>query len=176
MAFGCIPGELCLKSADFRTEVTKFCQACQHQFGNDEEVMKICSQVLERVGKYTILLQEKKEHEGDIFHKPMAPTILADIGARQITRPSDRLAIVANCCNFDTRLNSDELSDGSFSHCLALLTQHLLNGELVNNGQSHNDVCTRNIFEFLKNESLDSFISPIKEELNFIKSSRLTEV
>ena len=106
----------------------------------------------------------------------MSPTILADIGARGITEPWDRLAIVGNCCNYDIRLNANELSDRKFSLSLALLTQHLLNGEIVNNGQSNNHSLTQNIFDFLKNQSLDSFKSPIREELTFIKGCRFTKV
>ncbi|KAF4635684.1 hypothetical protein G7Y89_g2411 [Cudoniella acicularis] len=174
--FEIVPGELCVNSADFRAEVTKFCQAYQHFFRSNSEDVKICSKILERAGKYTIKLCEKDEDGGDIIQQPMTPTILADIGARQITKPWDRLAIVANCCNYDIRLNANELGRGRFSHSLAILTQHLLNGEIINNGQSDNHLPTRNIFNFLKSQSLDSFESPIEAELTFIKGCRLTGV
>jgi hypothetical protein len=174
--FGSVPGELCVNSANFRTEVTRFCQAYQQEFGSDQEDMRICNEILERAVKYTIRLREKTEDGGEIIRKPMSPAILADIGARQITKPWDRLAIVANCCNYDIRLNANELSDRRFSQSLAMFTQHLLNGEIVNNEQNSNPSPTQNIMGFLKNQSLDSFKSPIKEQLTFIKSCRLPEV
>jgi hypothetical protein len=73
-------------------------------------------------------------------------------------------------------LNADELRYRKFSHSLALLTQHLLNGEIVNNGPSDKQEFTQNISEFLKDQSLNRIRSPIKEELTFMKSCRLTDV
>ncbi|KAL5315263.1 hypothetical protein ACEPPN_017915 [Leptodophora sp. 'Broadleaf-Isolate-01'] len=175
---GSVPGELCINSADFRAKVTRFCQAYQQRFGSRQEDMKICNTILERAGKYTIRLREKGEDGDDIIRKPMSPTILADIGSRGISEPWDRLAIVANCCNYDARLNANELSDRGFSLSLAMLTQHLLNGEVINNGtrQRDNHSATQNIFDFLKSKSLDSFKSPIETELTFIKGCRLPKV
>jgi hypothetical protein len=173
---GEVHGELCINSAKFRSRVTKFCQAYQHQWGFNQEDMETCNRILERAAKYTVLLQERGEDGDNVFRRPMAPTILADIGARQITKPWDRLAIMANCCNYDIRLNANKLREGKFSHSLALLTQHLLNGEIVKNEQSDNQGSTQNIFDFLKSQSLDSFRSPIKKELTFIKSCRFTKV
>jgi hypothetical protein len=99
--FGSVPGELCVKSTDFRTEVTKFCQAYLYKLRGDQENVKICKGILRRAGKYTISLREKDEGGDNVLRKPMAPTILADIVVRQITKPWDRLAIIANCCNYD---------------------------------------------------------------------------
>jgi hypothetical protein len=154
--FGSVPGELCVKSTNFRTEVTKFCQAYLNEFCGDQKNVKVCKEILGRAGKYTILLREKSQDGDDVFRKPMAPTILADIAVRQITKPWDRLAIVANCCDYGIRLNVDELRCRKFSHSLALLAQHLLNGEIVNNGQSNKHGFSQDIFDFLKDRSLDS--------------------
>jgi hypothetical protein len=73
-------------------------------------------------------------------------------------------------------LNVDELRCRKFSQSLALLTQHLFNGEIVNNGQSNEHGFSQNIFESLEDRSLNSVNSPVKQGLTFIKSCRLTEV
>ncbi|KAH7322021.1 heterokaryon incompatibility protein-domain-containing protein [Rhexocercosporidium sp. MPI-PUGE-AT-0058] len=108
---------------------------------------------LERLKSFQRILGSVPGADGDDnIRKPMPPTILADIGLRGISEPWDRLAIVANCCNYDARLNANELSDRGFSLSLAMLTQHLLNREVINNGtrQRDNHSATQNIFDFLK--------------------------
>ncbi|KAH8819812.1 heterokaryon incompatibility protein-domain-containing protein [Xylogone sp. PMI_703] len=174
--FGDIFGELCVNSADFRTEVTRFCQAYQRTFKSDQENTQICKDIVEIAGKYAIRLREKDEYGDDVIRKPMTPTILADIGARGITKPLDRLAIAANCCDYDTRLDTKELEDHKFSISLAILAQYILNGEIIDNSRGDDRLLQQNIFNFLKNQCLKSFISPLTKELTFIKSCRFPKV
>jgi hypothetical protein len=44
--FGDVHGELCINSANFRSQVTRFCQAYQHQWGFNQEDMETCNRIL----------------------------------------------------------------------------------------------------------------------------------
>lgn len=173
-----VPGELCINSVKFRTEVTRFCQAYKQRFGSNQRDVEICDKIVETAGQYNILLREKDKNGHKAIRKPMSPMILADIVSRGISKPWDRLAIAANCSSYDVRFNVDELRDQKFSLSLAMLTQHLLNGEIIDNrNTSRNDfLITQKISDFLKSKSLDTFDSPVTGDLTFIKGCRFPEV
>ena len=166
---GDLPGEICVKSADFRTEATKFCVAYQ-KVNHGRQHEGICQNILKRAGKYTILLPEKD--------KPMSPIIFEDIGVRGITKDSDRLAVAANCCGYSVRLNTEELRIKECSLSLSMLALYLLNGEIVMNDSKNNRAAlSDNIFDFLKKQSLNNFRPPVEgNELTFIKSCRFLNV
>lgn len=63
----------------------------------------------------------------------MSPTIIEDITSRQLEREWDRLAIIANCCQYTKRLNSTQLQGNKHSLSLSLLTLVLMNGEILRN-------------------------------------------
>jgi hypothetical protein len=77
--------------------------------------------------------------------------------SKGITKPRGPIGHHGELLQLRHTIECNELSDRKFSLSLAMLTQHLLNGEIVNNGQSDNHSLIRNIFDFLKNQSLDSF-------------------
>ncbi|KAK8234104.1 hypothetical protein IWZ00DRAFT_564799 [Phyllosticta capitalensis] len=54
--------------------------------------------------------ERKKQHATSRpFSRAMSTTILADLAARRITQPHDILAIAANCCAYDARLDTKAL-------------------------------------------------------------------
>jgi hypothetical protein len=169
---GCLEGELCVNSADFRRASTEYCLAYQTRFGQDATCLKI----LRAAGKYNILLREPGLLGSEIF-RSMSPTIFDDVGRRDIERESDRLAIVANCCSYAVRLETESLKEAACSLSLSMLALYLLNGEIMDNdGQKDVAALSDNIFGFLKHQSLDNFRPPVDQELTFIKSCRLPAV
>lgn len=179
--FGVLRSELCVNSADFREEATRFCIAYQNQRERGEQDKLISENILRRAGKYTVLLRNTPENTNNTVCKSMSPVIFADIGSRGITRCSDRLAIAANCCSYSVRLDADKLKIKGCSLSIAMLALYLLNGEIiVNNGDDKDgDTAapfTDGIFDFLKKRSLNTFQPPIDKRLTFIKSCRFINV
>jgi hypothetical protein len=173
---GDLPGEICVKSADFRSEATKFCMAYRKRHGRQHE--GICQNILERAGKYNILLRETDGSGCGTVHRPMSPTIFADIGGRGITKDSDRLAIAANCCGYSIRLNTETLRAEEYSLSLSMLALYFLNGEIVmNDGGNNRAALSDRIFDFMKEQTLSSFRPPVEgNELTFIKGCRFLDV
>lgn len=169
--FGETPGELEVNSANFREAATLFCLAYCRKLNNIEEEDSItCGRVLAKAKKYQILRKYNKMSEG------MSPTIFSDIGNRDITEPSDLLAIAANCCNYSIRLNTQNLNAAGCSLSLSILALYFLNGEIIKSGKMYKVSLSGNIFKFLKGQSL-GFNPPVKEkELTFIKHCRFTDV
>ncbi|OAP61266.1 hypothetical protein AYL99_03467 [Fonsecaea erecta] len=145
----------------------------------------MAGRILQRAGKYTVTLQDRQADD-DMYtvRRSMSPSIFADVGAREAGRSSDRLAIVANCCDYSVRMNTKRLQNSPLSLSLALLTLYVLNGEILMNGEGGgsssrgNNMAplNRTVFDFLKTQSLDSFSPPIRQQLTFIKSCRLIQV
>jgi hypothetical protein len=175
---GGLPGEICVKSADFRREVTRFCVAYQKRVNHGRQHEGICQKILERAGKYTILLRETDGSGCDTVCKPMSPSIFADIGGRGIRKDSDRLAVAANCCGYSVRLNTEALRTKECSLSLSMLALYLLNGEIVMNDRKNNRAAlSDDIFDFMKKQSLNNFRPPVeKNELTFIKGCRFLNV
>ena len=175
---GKLSGELCINSTHFREKVTVFCLGCLKRVKNGRRERNICRNVLKRAGKYSILLH-KANGSGNIgICKSMSPSIFANVGDRQIKMNSDQLAIVANCCGYSTRLNSEKLriKEGSLSLCLLAL--YLFNGEIIRNDEENiQAVLFNNIYDFLKKQSLSNFQPPVdQKELTFIKGCRFAAV
>ena len=59
--------------------------------------------------------------------------IVAGVERKGITDCWDRLAIIANCCRYGTRLEPLSLRDGGHSVSLSVLAMCLLNGEILDN-------------------------------------------
>lgn len=98
---GTLVAELCVNSANFRNQSTRFCLAYQSTLGPNET----CRAILRLSGKYNVLLREPGPLGLEIS-RAMSPTMFEDIGTLAIERESDRLAIAANCCGYPTRLTS----------------------------------------------------------------------
>ncbi|KAI0432156.1 heterokaryon incompatibility protein-domain-containing protein [Xylaria sp. FL1042] len=171
---GTLPGEICIKSTEFRRCATQFCLRYRQKYPETEA---ICNKILTTAGKYNILLQD--DHSPNTytsFSRSMTPTILTDISQRGILAESDRLAIVANCCGFTIRLDTAALNKRSSSLSLSMLALCLLNGEILeNHPQRHRGTLKDSIFTYLTKQSLRSFRPPVDEALTFIKSCRFVD-
>ncbi len=172
--FGSVPGELCVNSASFRREATRFCLAYVKHFGPCDA----CDTILHRAGKYTELLRETGAFGGGIS-RSMSPTIFSDVSRRGISHATDQLAIVANCCSYVTRLDTDLLKRGAKSISLSMLALFLLNGEIIDNADAAGKLpgaLSETALEFLKRQSFDRFEAPGRKELQFFKGCRFSHV
>lgn len=169
--FGRIPGELCVDSVHFSEEATRLCLALR-KAGNlllPADVGKI-DNVLRAAGRYSLMLGTSDA---------MTPTVMADIEARGLSEPWDRLAILANCCKYALRLDVKALQRQGRSLSLSVLAMCSLNGEILDNG--HHNRRPANMLtpsEFLDTYAFRAFNAPEEEarRLTFIKGCRLTAV
>jgi hypothetical protein len=175
---GDLPGELEVNSADFRRESTLFCLAYLRKSGPEWQTgIATCEDILQKAASYKILYQYPRCATDDLKHKAMSSTIFADIGHRNITNPSDVLAIAANCCDYSVRLNILRLKETKCSLSLCMLTLYLLNGEILRNDNDDCRSISGDIFEYLKTQSLDSFSPPVRDKkLAFLKNCRFVDV
>ncbi|EON65863.1 hypothetical protein W97_05105 [Coniosporium apollinis CBS 100218] len=179
--FGKLSGELCVNSADFRKEASRFCLAYQKQQRHEEQDDATCKNILMRAGKYTELLRNISGDVDSTFCRSMSPVIFADINSRGIEKHSDRLAIAANCCNYSIRLDTRVLKTEGCSLSMAMLALYLFNGEIIMNNDDDNDGSSSapladNISDFLKKQSLNTFQPAVDEGLTYIKSCRFIDV
>ncbi|GAP85934.1 putative HET-domain-containing protein [Rosellinia necatrix] len=171
---GTLPGEICVKSADFRRCATRFCLEYRQK---QPEMEATCNKILATAGKYNVLLQD--DPSSGVYtpiSRSMTPTILADISRRGILAESDRLAIAANCCGYTMRLDTMALNKCGSSLSLSILTLCLMNGEIMeNNPRLRRGTLKDSIFTYLTKQSLRSFRPPIDEGLTFIKGCRFAD-
>ncbi|KAK8002329.1 PAB-dependent poly(A)-specific ribonuclease subunit PAN3 [Apiospora arundinis] len=169
--FGELPGELCIESVSFSTEATLLCLALRVVRKLPPDDIRLIDYVIRAAGRYTLMLHESS---------PMTPTVITDIEARGLTNPWDRLAILANCCQYSMRLNGEALSQQNRSLSLSVLAMCLLNGEILSN--SHDDSQTPaaplTISDFLGRQLFKAFSAPEDNTrpLTFNKGCRLTDV
>ncbi|KAI1447668.1 hypothetical protein F5Y02DRAFT_378088 [Annulohypoxylon stygium] len=171
---GTVEGEIVIKSADFRSRATEFCLMYRKR-SKDKD---ICDKILRTAPKYNILLEEELDTPGfGSISRSMSPSILSDIVSRDIGKESDRLAIMANCCGYGTRLDTNSLNSDKSSLSLSILALYLLNGEIIENDPNKSDQGTLddNIHEYLSKQSLNSFQPPVDERLTFIKNCRFID-
>jgi len=168
--FGVVPGELSVQSVKFSESATKFCLAFRrHDFATNEDGEKI-THILKTAGRYKILLAPSTSMSG---------TIISDVQWRGVTEPWDRLAIIANCCQYATRLDATRLQqqqdeDGP-SLDLSVLALRLLNGEILNNDEVY--VPKGTVVEQTNELFFDDFKAPEGERrLTYNKSCRFVDV
>jgi len=175
---GCLPGELCISSIAFHEQATKLCLAYQRQV---TPMPGLYNPVLERAGRYAILLR-KPGGDGQMTNpKSMSPRVMADISVRDLFDVWDRLAIAANCCQYSTRLDSQELQKQGRSLSLSMLALFLLNGEILSNDDDPGAPTTGELqqmtmMEFMDAQTFDGMFPPYsKHGLTFNKSCRFTQ-
>jgi Heterokaryon incompatibility protein (HET) len=175
---GDLPGELEVNSAKFRRESTLFCLAYLRKRGHEwQPGIAACEQILQKAASYKILYEYPRCTRKGRKQQAMSPTIFADIGRRNITNASDILPIAANCCDYSVRLNTLSLRNTRCSLSLCILALYLLNGEITRNDRGDEDLPSSDIFDYLKNQSLDNFDPPVEDkELTFIKNCRFVDV
>lgn len=134
--YGRIPGEFCVQAIKLREQATIFLQACSTHNWSDTNARRM----LEVIGKYSITL---KSFAGSI--KTMTARIFVDVAQRDVDKTWDTLAITANACAYDIRLDVDALRRQGHSLSLSLLALYLLNGEIflrnrINNYSRHDSL------------------------------------
>ena len=168
--FGNIQDELQVQSSHLSRQATRLCKAFEYTTGiqTTQEEKRVIKYIMSRLGRYTILLEESES---------MSPAIIADVEARGITDPWDRLPIVANCCDYPVRLDTRKLQQNRHSLGLSMLTMYLLNGEILHNGTPRGSASNMTTSEFLKAYSFDKMLSPQDERsLSWNKGCRFIEV
>ena len=173
--FGSLKGEICIKSADFRRESTRFCLEFMNATMDSTET-KMCEEVISRAPKYTVLLENARGKYTDDIGTPMSATIFADVGRREISVESDRIPITANCCAYPFRPNMEALRKAGCSLSLVILALYIFNGEIFKNGGGGSAPLKCTVYELLKAESLDNFVAPVNQQLTFLKGCRLVDV
>ncbi|KAI1044291.1 hypothetical protein LB504_013046 [Fusarium proliferatum] len=168
--FGSLDGELLVGSAELYEQATKLCMAyCDHK-----PPPPCLNTVLSRAKRYTILLA----NDEDSAPVSMSPSIIEDIASRNLEREWDRVAIIANCCQYANRLNSAQLQSDKHSLSLTILTLVLMNGEILSNHPRDKlDARKMTITEFLHRHFFYGLKSPWKKaKLTFNKSCRFANV
>ncbi|KAL8410403.1 hypothetical protein RB596_000188 [Gaeumannomyces avenae] len=172
---GKMPGELCVNSVTFSEQATLLCQAFRGVAGYPAEAyqMRQIEDVERAAGRYQLLVSKSSS---------MTPRVLADVESRELSQPWDRLAVVANCCWYPIRLNTETLGQQNHSLSLSLLAMCLLNGEILDNGDDDNDAAVSvgglTASGFLEKFMFKKFQAPENEHrhLTFYKGCRLTNV
>ncbi|CAG2014421.1 unnamed protein product [Fusarium graminearum] len=167
--FGVVPGELSIQSVKFFESATEFCLAFrQHHFATSEDEEKIIH-ILKTAGRYRMLLSHSTSMSG---------IIISDVNWRGVTEPWDRLAIIANCCQYATRLDAARLQqmEGNVASLdLSILALRLLNGEILNNEEAH--VPDGTIVERMNDLFFDDFRAPKgAKKLTYNKGCRFFDV
>ncbi|UZP38206.1 hypothetical protein NXS19_006022 [Fusarium pseudograminearum] len=167
--FGVVPGELSIQSVKFSESATKFCLAFRrHHFATSEDEEKI-THILKTAGRYRMLLSHSTSMSG---------TIISDVNWRGVTEPWDRLAIIANCCQYATRLDAARLQqmEGNVASLdLSILALRLLNGEILNNEEAY--VPNGTVVEQMSDLFFDDFKAPEgAKKLTYNKGCRFFDV
>lgn len=150
--FGKITGELEVNAIEFRKAITHFCLAYLRRAKLPPIERRRCRYVLDKAGRYGILLTQNEQEKSLVS---MSPTILREIGARDIKFIADVLAIAANSCGYSQRLDLDKMNRSRTSLSLAILTPYVLNGEILAPcSASLNVVLAGDIFQFLSKSAL----------------------
>lgn len=170
--FGRVPGELCISSVRLFEQATQLCIALQNWTSRwPPRVECEIQHVLWAAGRYKVLLPNSAS---------MTPATVADIEARGMWKPWDRLAIVANCCRYSMRFNSAKLKKQDQSLSLSMLAMCLLNGEILDNRRRRKPLSASRMkpSEFLDEFMYRDFKAPRdeKKKLTFNKSCRLANV
>lgn len=165
--FNLIPGELSVQSVKFSESATKFCLAFRNLAQSTGEEKEKIQRILRTVGKYTLLIQKSTSMSG---------IIVSDVLARGVTEPWDLLAIIANCCQFGTRLKSSMLQDRSHRGVtldLSIFALRLLNGEILRNDSP----ISASAVDHMHDLFFDGFQAPQGERsLTFNKGCRFFDV
>ncbi|KAJ0362690.1 hypothetical protein COL26b_013257 [Colletotrichum chrysophilum] len=168
--FGRISGELCIPFIMFSTQATRLCLALRGLAGLSPPDAKRIDGVLRAAGRYGLTVHSSSS---------MTPTVIDDIEARELSKPWDRLAIIANCCQYPVRLDGGALSRQGQSLSLSVLAMCLLNGEILNNGNNNtSSIAELTTSEFLNKMMFRQFNAPEDDmrKLTFNKGCRLTGV
>ncbi|KAK2601579.1 hypothetical protein QQS21_004897 [Conoideocrella luteorostrata] len=163
--FGTVNRELCINAVEFSYEATRICMAFKTAKDVTQEESDAIDQVLMTSGRYSVLLGK---------HESMTPIIVSDIEKRDIESYWDRLAIVANCCQYSVRLDIPRLVQEEQSASLSMLTMCLLNGEILRNDDGcRGSLLQMTVSDLLQAQSFRGFYAPAgSRSLSFNKRCR----
>ena len=168
--FGDVPRELCVRSVRFCEAASELCRAAK-RYVLEPKLRRRVQHVLTVAGKYTLLVS---------FSRSMSPSIIWDIHARDIGQIWDRLAIIANCCQYSRRLDIESVQGKNQSLSLSVLAMYLLNGEIFhNNSRWTSTPLTRGmtVAQYIDAFAFDGFFAPEgQHRLTFNKGCRFLDV
>ncbi|KAK1464843.1 hypothetical protein CMEL01_12198 [Colletotrichum melonis] len=184
--FGNVVGDISISSREFQTESTKLCQACimAEEDGSVPGLSDVAERILKTAPNYEFLLRETMPDGRYSAPWSQSPRIIKDIESRGSKFCHDRLAIVANCCQYSIRLDDAILRQGSHSMSLSMLALYLLNGEIMENTCEKKEEnrlwmrCRRQtVADFVTDQSFDDFCPPLlKRPLVFNNGCRFIDV
>ncbi|KAF5681222.1 hypothetical protein FHETE_11 [Fusarium heterosporum] len=166
--FSDVPNEICIGFEQFCKTSTEFCRWAAQEIQGDD-MLHHTKEILQVVGKYTVLLDRSM---------PMTPTIITDIQKRGLTNPWDKLAIIANCCQYAITTDGQQIQE-SKSLSISILAMYLLNGEILSNhpGEHSISMLEKPLSQFLKDQAFQAFDAPEDEAwLTFNKRCRFVDV
>ncbi|KAF4775591.1 hypothetical protein HER10_EVM0012303 [Colletotrichum scovillei] len=167
--FGNVVGDISISSRKFQTESTKLCKACIIAERNDgiPGLSGVAERILKTAPNYEFLLREAIPGGQLSTRWSQSPRIIKDIESRGSKFCHDRLAIVANCCQYSIRLDDAILRQGSHSMSLSMLALYLLNGEIMENacGGKGSRLLARcrgqTVADFIAEQSFANFCPPV---------------
>lgn len=176
-SFGDVPGEIILASTIFHKAATTFCL----DFNPPSHLHAAKTLVLERAARFSVLLERLNPDGLRLATRSMSPSIIADLQKRKLSKPWDRLAIIANCCQYPVRLDDTQLAEKGHSLSLSILALFLLSGEILHNNNNEFNIRSRapgtqTITEFLTTHAFARFSPPSPlGGLTYNKSSRFID-
>ncbi|KAH7173073.1 hypothetical protein DER46DRAFT_679198 [Fusarium sp. MPI-SDFR-AT-0072] len=166
--FSNVQNELCINSAEFCKVCTELCLEVQ-KTPQQDDVSHHTKDILGVAGNYIRLLDKSM---------PMTPKVIADIERRGLGDAWDKLAIIANCCQYAIRMNHMQMTK-SKSLSVSILAMCLLNGEILWNETRENPVSMldKTLSQFLEEQAFKGFCAPESERsLTFNKGCRFVDV
>ncbi|KAF2809960.1 uncharacterized protein BDZ99DRAFT_462590 [Mytilinidion resinicola] len=170
---GKLTGELVIKSQKFKKYATLFCLAFCQSMEHDCSARRRCERILRRAGAYNVLHKYEDGGVESDARRKITVSVFKDLDYREITEPSDILAIAANVCSYNTRILVPKIAkDQAMSLSLGILTLCMSNGEMIKT-DSEETALSKRIFDFLEDQSM-SIGPPLQYgALTFIKHCRV---
>lgn len=172
---GTMLDEVEISAIDFRERLTELYWKCRHGFKlTPKQLHFFQKHVLRRAERYSRTYAERPEQRA----QALSTILVSDLLKRDLCRPTDLLAISANCCAYSRRLNQPKLeSTGDNSIALALFSQALLNGEVLYNQAKFTSSPCWGFAEFFRRHIFRGITPPTTvRNLTFTKHCRFSEV
>ena len=166
--FSNVPNEICINAVDFSEASTDLCLAIDRESQRDD-VSHHTKHILRVAEAY------KKSLERNM---PMSPKVIEDILRRNLDDPWGKLAIIANCCQYDTLINYKEMEKPK-SLSISTLAMYILNGEIfsMEPSKDRSSMLGETLSQFLEKYAFDKFRPPESEHgLTFNKGCRFVDV
>ncbi|KAK2666856.1 hypothetical protein RAB80_017277 [Fusarium oxysporum f. sp. vasinfectum] len=164
-----VPNELCINAVCFSKASTEFCRAVQDESTQRDDVSHHTKHILGVAGKYTLLLDRTM---------PMTPKVIADIQRRSLRDAWDKLAIIANCCQYNIRMDPKHMKEPK-SLSISILAMCILNGEILLNEsrEDRSSMLEKTMSQFLEEQAFKGFCAPRSQrDLTFNKGCRFVGV